>query len=131
MSRTKEDLVNYRIERAYKTLSEAQTLAASGHWNVVANRLYYARFYAVLALLARNDVDAYTHKGVKGMLGQHFIRSGMIDVMWGKLYQQLFDNRNKPDYEDFIEFDEEKVGMFLTDGSQFIDIITPLAKPQT
>lgn len=29
MSRTKEDLVNYRIERAYKTLSEAQTLAAS------------------------------------------------------------------------------------------------------
>lgn len=55
----------------------------------------------------------------------------MVDAMWGKLYQQLFDSRNEADYEDFIEFDEEKVGIFLTNASQFIDVITSLAKPKT
>ena len=76
MSRTKDDLIVYRVERANKILDEARTLAASGNWNGVANRLYYACFYAVLALLAKNDMDTYTHKGVKIMLSQHFIKSG-------------------------------------------------------
>ena len=57
MNRTKDDLVAYRIERAFGTLRTAKTVANSGDWNAVANRLYYACFYAVLALLAKNDMD--------------------------------------------------------------------------
>lgn len=128
MSGTKEDLVAYRIERACKTLGTAKLIAESGDWNAVANRLYYACFYAVLALLARNDMDTYTHKGVKVMLSQHFIKSGLVDVVWGKLYQKLFDNRNEADYEDFIDFDEETIGIFIEDAGQFVTIITTLAK---
>jgi len=128
MNRTKDDLVTYRIERAFDTLSAAKTLADSGYWNAVANRLYYACFYAVLALLAKNDMDTYTHKGVKIMLNQHFIKSGLIDVVWGKLYQKLFDNRNEADYEDFVDFNEEEIGVFIDDAEQFINVITALAK---
>lgn len=65
MSRTKDDLINYRIERAYATLQTAKRLAELGDWNSVANRLYYASFYAVLALLAKNDMDTYTHTHTK------------------------------------------------------------------
>lgn len=128
MNRTKDDLVTYRIERAFDTLSAAKTLADSGYWNAVANRLYYACFYAVLALLAKNDMDTYTHKGVKIMLSQHFIKSGLIDVVWSKLYQKLFDNRNEADYEDFVDFNEEEIGVFIDDAEQFINVITTLAK---
>ncbi|MBC7568489.1 MAG: HEPN domain-containing protein [Spirosoma sp.] len=128
MNRTKDDLVTYRIERAFDTLSAAKTLADSGYWNAVANRLYYACFYAVLALLAKNDMDTYTHKGVKIMLSQHFIKSGLIDVVWSKLYQKLFDNRNEADYEDFVDFNEEEIGVFIDDAEQFINVITALAK---
>ncbi|QJW91976.1 HEPN domain-containing protein [Spirosoma taeanense] len=128
MSRTKDDLISYRVERAYGTLQTAKKLAESGDWNGVANRLYYACFYAVLALLAKNDMDTYTHKGVKSMLNQHFIKSGLVDVVWGKIYQKLFDNRNEADYEDFIDFDEEKIGAFVEDAENFIKLITSLAK---
>ena len=128
MSRTKDDLIAYRIQRAFKTFGEAKALAQSENWNGVANRLYYACFYAVLALLAKNDMDTYTHKGVKVTLSQHFIKSGLVDVVWGKLYQKLFDNRNEADYEDFIDFDEEKVGVFMEDVDHFITLITSLAK---
>ncbi len=128
MNRTKDDLVDYRIERAFGTLETAKILANSGDWNAVANRLYYACFYAVLALLARNDMDTYTHKGVKVMLSQHFIKSGLVDVVWSKLYQKLFDNRNEADYEDFADFNEEEIGVFIDDAEQFINVITALAK---
>ncbi len=126
MNRTKDDLVTYRIERAFDTLSAAKTLADSGYWNAVANRLYYACFYAVLALLAKNDMDTYTHKGVKIMLSQHFIKSGLIDVVWSKLYQKLFDNRNEADYEDFVDFNEEEIGVFIDDAEEFINVIERL-----
>ncbi len=128
MNRTKDDLVAYRIERAFGTIGTAKTLANSGDWNAVANRLYYACFYAVLALLAKNDMDTYTHKGVKVMLSQHFIKSGLVDVVWSKLYQKLFDNRNEADYEDFVDFNEEEIGVFIDDAEQFVNVITALAK---
>jgi len=131
MSRTKDDLVAYRIERAFETLRTAKTIASYGDWNAVANRLYYACFYAMLALLARNDLDTYTHKGVKIMLSQHFIKSGLVDVVWSKLYQKLFDNRNEADYEDFVDFNEEEIGIFIDDAEQFINVITALAKQPT
>lgn len=117
MSRTKDDLVAYRIERAFETLRTAKTIAGYCDWNAVANRLYYACFYAMLALLARNDLDTYTHKGVKIMLSQHFIKSGLIDVVWSNLYQKLFDNRNEADYEDFVDFNEEESVFLLTTPS--------------
>lgn len=112
MSRTKEDLMNYRLQHANATLADAKLLAETNSWNSVANRLYYACFYAVLALLARHNIDAYTHKGVKSILNQHFIKSGQIDIIWGKLYQKLFDCRSDADYEDFIYLMRKKLVIF-------------------
>lgn len=62
------------------------------------------------------------------MLNQHFIKSGLVDVVWGKLYQKLFDNRNEADYEDFVDFDEDKINVFMDDTENFVQIITSLAK---
>ena len=127
MSHTKKDLVNFRIQRAYDTLQTARTVTSSGDdWNTVANRLYYASFYAVLALLAEHELDTYTHKGVKTMLSQHFIKSGLLDAGWGKLYQKLFDSRTEADYEDFAIFTADDVLPLLPQTEAFIDVIKHL-----
>ena len=47
-------LIRYRIQRAFETLDEARLMAESDHWNGCVNRLYYACFYAVNALLQTN-----------------------------------------------------------------------------
>lgn len=44
-------VVEYRIERSYKTLDEAREVAAQGWYNLSANRLYYALWYVGSALL--------------------------------------------------------------------------------
>jgi uncharacterized protein len=44
-------LVQYRLDRAREALAEAVLLLDSGHANTGVNRLYYACFYAVSALL--------------------------------------------------------------------------------
>ena len=57
MERSK-DLVLYRMARAQETLEDARILANAGRWNVCVNRLYYACFYAVSALLAGDGLSS-------------------------------------------------------------------------
>ena len=48
MSDTTRALVVYRMEGAREALSEAGLLFQAGHVHAYVNRLYYARFYALL-----------------------------------------------------------------------------------
>jgi uncharacterized protein (UPF0332 family) len=61
MSGSKEDLIKYRLFRAKDTLDDAQILAEKQKWNSTINRLYYASYYAVMALLLDSDLNPTTH----------------------------------------------------------------------
>ncbi len=63
MKYSKEEIIRYRIERAFESIEEAKILSQFQHWNTVVNRLYYACFYIVQALLIMNDAKVSTHSG--------------------------------------------------------------------
>lgn len=104
-----ESHINYRIERAWDTLDDARILAANKKWNSTINRLYYATYYAVMALLLRNGLKPATHNGAKTNFTIHFIKTEIIDKELGTLYAQLFTWRQKGDYDDLFDFNENKV----------------------
>lgn len=101
----KTELVNYRITRAKETLSEVKFQVENGKWNTAINRLYYA----VIALLAANDINAKTHNGVRQMFGLHFVKAGIISEELADFYTDIFEMRHTGDYDDFITFEEDKV----------------------
>lgn len=109
MSGTREDLIKYRIARAKDTLDDAQLLADNGKWNSAINRLYYAAYYAVIALLLNADLKPTTHNGVKSNFSEYFVKTEKIDKEFGLIFSQLFTWRQKGDYDDLFDFQEEKV----------------------
>lgn len=62
-------LINYRLQHAKDTLAEVRSITESGFYNTAVNRLYYACYYAVIALLVKQNIIAQTHAGAKQMLG--------------------------------------------------------------
>lgn len=78
-------------------------------WNTAVNRLYYACYYAVIALLAKNEINVQTHTGVRQMFGLHFVKSGKITKESGKFFSDIFDKRQTGDYDDFIDYSKEEV----------------------
>lgn len=57
-------LVKYRLREAEESIDEARVLMKEGmSMRAVMNRLYYAMFYAVLALLQEKQLDTYKHTG--------------------------------------------------------------------
>jgi len=123
---SREDLINYRIERANETLREVDALVELEFWNTAVNRLYYACFYAVNALLLKQNIKAQTHAGVRQMLGLHFIQTQKIPKALGRFYTDLYDKRQTGDYDDFVEFNQETLDDLLPSAKIFIKTVEAL-----
>lgn len=109
MSETKQDYINYRVQKAKEVFEDAKFLAEGKRWNSCVNRLYYSSFHLVNALLYKNDINAQTHNGVKTQFNNHFIKTQILTTELGQLYSLLFDWRQESDYSDFVDFDEHTV----------------------
>jgi uncharacterized protein (UPF0332 family) len=90
----RRELVFYRINKSKNTFAEIPFLD-NRLWNTAVNRLYYACYYAVIALLIDHKIERLTHAGARQMFGLHFIKTGVIEKELGKFYSQLFDLRKQ------------------------------------
>lgn len=121
------ELILYRLDRAGETYEEALLMQRESHWNACANRLYYACFYAVSALLASKGLSSNKHSGVKALFNQHFIKTGLVSKENGKLYNQLFEERQESDYVDFVHLDKNTIEPWIPLIKEFIETINQLA----
>jgi uncharacterized protein (UPF0332 family) len=119
----KEDYIKYRFHRSEKSFEEALILANENRWNAVINRLYYASFYAESALLPKNNIDTQTHDGARTQFGLHFIKTGKMNKESGILFSKLFDFRQKGDYGDLFDYDEEITRPLIEKVKDFLEEI--------
>ncbi len=119
----RNDLIRYRLERARETYDEAMLMKREKHWNTCANRLYYACFYAVLALLEKDQLGSSKHSGIKSLFNRHFIKTEKNDKKYGKLYNNLFEARQEGDYVDFVYFDADAVEPWFPEVKNFIEVV--------
>ena len=116
-------LVSIRLQRAKETMSEVHGNIQMGYWRTAANRLYYACYFAVGALLVKNGLTTHTHKGVITQLGLYFVKEGMITKEQGRFFKELFYLRQDGDYDDWFEINEEDVKPLIEPAQKFIEEI--------
>ena len=119
-------VVQFRLEKANNTFSEIALLTNNALWHTAANRLYYACFYAVTALLVHNAIETKTHHGVLNQMGLHFVRTGLLSLEQGNLYKRLFELRQTGDYSDWIIVTEEDIIPLVEPVKKFLDKIEQL-----
>ena len=91
-------IVNLELDKAVKTMAQIPELQRLAYWDNIANRLYYAVFHAVNALLIHDGHPVNTHKGVIALFGNYYIRTGIFASEDGRLYSDLQTMRNNSDY---------------------------------
>jgi len=116
----RNDYILYRFNRAKESFEEALILAGNNKWNAVINRLYYACFYAVISLLLKSEIETQSHDGARRQFSLHFVKTGKVSKENGKLFSKLFDYRQKGDYGDLFDFDEETVKPLMVKTQEFI-----------
>ena len=130
MTESKEDLVVYRMMRARETLEDARILANERRWNTCVNRLYYACFYAVTALLIREGLSSSRHAGVRSLFNRQYVKAGKIPKDLARIFNDLFERRQESDYIDFVSFQESQVIPWIPKAEKLVDCIAGLAPKQ-
>jgi uncharacterized protein (UPF0332 family) len=74
----------------------------------------------------KKRIKTHTHIGAKSALNEHFIQSGIISKNHGKIYNQPYTWRQKADYDDIFDFNEERVLPYFELVEDFIGIINQL-----
>jgi uncharacterized protein (UPF0332 family) len=91
--------VQLYMERAHETLEVAARNLDDGFYAASVNRAYYAIFYAASATLSTQGLTRGKHSGVIGTFRERFVKSGLIEAEYSRIYGRVMDDRHLGDYE--------------------------------
>lgn len=94
----RKTVVKLQIEKALNNFRQIELLKNAGYWDNVANRLYYALFHAVSALLINDGHNVSSHRGAVSAFGQYYVTTGLFTIEDGRHYSRLQGLREKSDY---------------------------------
>lgn len=119
-------VARYWWSQAEESLVAARRELDVGALSFAVNRLYYAVFYAVSAALFERQLSFKKDAAVRAAFHQELVKAGLLEPQWGKVYDQLFEDRQEADYVPLVSFDHEYVQSQLARCGQFLDQIRPL-----
>lgn len=120
---SREDIIRYRIEKSEELLNEVALLIEHGFANAAVSRMYYACYHSISALLFSHNIETKTHRGLRQQFGNHFVKTGIIDIEKAKFFNDIADKRNKSDYDDFIAFDLEKAKEIFPQIKEMVKVV--------
>ena len=123
-------IVALELEKSAKTLAQVDVMTQSGIWEMAANRLYYALFHAVSALLINDHHEVGTHRGAVGKFSLFYVKTGIFTPEEGRLYSQLQQLREEGDYNCTIDVVQEDVEQKIQPTTLLIEKIREKIREQ-
>lgn len=114
------EYIRYRLSRAEATSELAQLAVENGFLYDAVNRLYYACFFAVSALLLTEGHSASRHGGVQGLFDRHWIHTGRLPTSMGRFFHRIYRYRQKSDYADLVTFERSDVEAWCEEARAFV-----------
>jgi len=115
-------LARYRLDQAHECLLTSETiLDASPKASV--NRAYYCVFHAMRAVLALDNFESKTHKGILNEFRRRYIKSKIFPDRFSKIIGDAFDIRNDSDYGDFFLVDESEALLQNENAKEFFEAV--------
>ncbi len=124
---TPEDIVRQEIrlylERAWEMLDVASLNLSEAYPDSAVNRAYYAIFYAANALLVTEGLERGKHSGVIALFRERFVKTGIIEVQYSRIYGRVMDDRHTSDYEVGLPVETRVAEKDMADARLFVERI--------
>lgn len=113
--------VRLYFERANEMLDVAGLNLAEGYYGSAINRAYYAIFYAANGLLVTQGLVRNKHSGVIAVFRERFVKPGLIETEYSRIYGRVMDDRHVGDYEVELPIDAGVAEKDLSDARRFVE----------
>lgn len=109
------------LERARTCLREARHLQDADLPYGAASRAYYAVFHAARALLVSIGLEPTSHGGVVNLLGEHFVRPGLLAPELARVVSRMYADRYDADYLLRAVFTTTESAKAIADAERFLE----------
>lgn len=114
-------LVKVRIESSLEDLETAKELLSLKRYRAAVNRAYYAIFSITNAVLLTEKIERSKHSGVEAAFIQHFVKTGVFDTEYGRIFDYIRKKREESDYSAKIKIDDETAKKVVMEAGRFIN----------
>ena len=119
----KKSLSNARLDHAMEALSAAQNMIHQEQYLSASNRLYYAVFHAMRAVLAFDGIYKKHHSGIISEFRRLYIKTDTFPKELSTTISRAYDMRTGSDYDDFFIVSKQEVKELLQDVEVFLSQI--------
>lgn len=120
---SRDEYIKLRMEKAKESLQVAYSMIEDKYYSFAINRIYYAVFYAVSALVYTKKLYPKSHAGLKILFNREFILTGLIKHDYEKFYSAIFAKRMEADYADIFEIRLENIREYYNEAENFVSLI--------
>jgi len=114
------ELIKVRLEKAEEDIDTAVGLLSFKRYRAAVNRSYYALFSITTAVLLTKKLERSKHAGVEAAFNQHFIKTGILEIEYGKIFNYVRQKREESDYTAKVMIDKETAEKIVKDSKRFI-----------
>ena len=115
-------LVDLQMERAHRFLRQADEMYSLQHWDMAANRYYYACYHAVQGLFISKGLPAAKkHAGAVSQFSLHFVKTGIVEPIYGSFLARMMQLRQKADYNCAYDISQMDLDEYITLSKDFIN----------
>lgn len=116
------------IESSEEALLAAKALLEGGLLRSAVSRLYYGMLHLVRALVVSRGFEPRSHEGVETLFGLHFVREGLVDLRYSKLFAHLQKFREQADYGPVLALLRDDVARDLATVREFAGEVTRILR---
>ena len=127
-----KEVVSTELELSDKALKGSFTLLNDDLYADAISRAYYAVLHSARAILATVNIEPTSHDGAVAMFGLHFVKEGLIDRKYSKIFGRLRAAREKSDYDAqaAVKLSKEDAERRLGEARDFTEGIKKFLKPE-
>jgi len=118
-----KDLSKYRFEKAQECLLDAKMSLDAGRFDFAANRSYYCIFHCMRSVLALEEIDFKKHSAVIAHFRNNYVKTNKFNKRISNIISDLFELRDKSDYEDFFVISKKEVAEQVKNAEHFLQQI--------
>ncbi|MFH1111302.1 MAG: HEPN domain-containing protein [Planctomycetota bacterium] len=108
------------LEKGDRAIASAARLLDAGDAEFAVGRAYYAMFYAAEALLDHHEFHFRKHAGVHSAIGEHFVKTGRLDMRFHRWLIAAFNKRIIGDYGVEADITPDEVRVMVAQAKEFL-----------
>lgn len=115
----KANIVRY-MTLAAEALGDARLLLTEARHRAAVSRAYYAIFYAASAVLLSQGLKRSKHAGVQAAFSEFFVKPGLIETEYARIYKNARESRELGDYELLFTPGADVAEQLVADAERFV-----------